>query len=112
MTTDPENPGPPAGTAPFRRHAAALDLFAGCHAMSARRLAGIVAVAASLAGLLNAEALALWAIGLPPALGPLRDALVSTTQWWADATAAAGLEAPYRAVRAAFRRFQDWDLGG
>lgn len=112
MTTEPETSAPPAGTPPFRRHAAALDPFAGAHAMPARRLVGLVAVAAGLAGLVNAEALAVWAIDLPPALGAPRDALVAATQWWADATAAAGLDAPYQAVRAAFRRFQDWGTGG
>ena len=80
--------------------------------MGSGRLAGILAIAALLAAVVNADALAVRAIDLPPALGPLRAAIVAATAWWADATAAAGLDTPYQAVRDLFRRFQDWRPGG
>ncbi len=108
--TDPKPPGP-AGTAPFRRHAAELDLFAGQATMPAARLVGILAIAAGLAALVNAEALSVWAIDLPLWLGPVRTGIVAATQAWADATAAAGLHTPYDAARDLFRQFQDWRPG-
>ena len=101
----------PAGTEPFQRQAADLDLFAGRPTMSAGRLAAILAIAAALAALVNAEALAVWAIDLPLWLGPVREAVVTATRWWADAMAALDLDAPYDGMRALFRRFQDWQPG-
>jgi hypothetical protein len=119
MTRDPRRLPPvapthpsPTGTAPFRRHAEELDLFAGCHTMRAARAGGIIALAAGLAAAINAEALATWAVDLPLALGPVRAALVSATGAWADAMAALGADRPYAWARELFRGFQDWRPGG
>ncbi len=100
------------GTAPFRRHAAELDLFAGMHPMRVGRIAWILALATLIAAMLNSRSITNWAVELPFELGMVRDWIILASQTWHGWMMALGLDQVHTAVRDAFRWLQFWQPGG
>ena len=100
------------GTAPFRRHAAELNLFAGMHPMRLGRIAWMLVLATLIAAMLNSRSITNWAVELPFELGMVRDWVVAAADTWHGWMTALGLDQVHAAARDAFRRFQFWQPGG
>lgn len=103
---------PVHGTAPFRRHAAELDLFEGTHPARLRRVVLILALATVFAAMLNSGAIVNWAIELPFWLGIMRDGIVAAANTWDQWMTGLGCDQVHAAVREAFRWLQFWQPGG
>lgn len=103
---------PVHGTAPFRRHAAELDLFAGMHPMRLGRLFCVLGGAALLAAMLNSRSIVNWAIELPFELGAVRDGIVAAANTWDIWMVSLGLDQVHAVLRDAFRWLQFWQPDG